>query len=94
MTTAGWIKQGEHIGVRELRESLSKVLKSQKVYFVTDHGKPVRADMPYETFLEMLEMLEELKDKTLVQEIAQGRREYHEGGWVPVGRLKKSLEKS
>ena len=52
----------------------------------------MRAVMPYEIFLELLEMLEELKDKTLIQEVAQGRKEYREGGWIPANRLKKSLK--
>ena len=92
VSPVGMVKECEHIGVRELRENLAKVLKSRKTYFVTDHGKPVRAVMPYEIFLELLEMLEELKDKTLIQEVAQGRKESREGGWIPASRLKKSLK--
>lgn len=92
MTTAGMLKEGKHIGVRKLRENLSRVLASPKPYFVTDHGKPVSAVLPYEVFLELLEVLEELKDKTLIQEIAQGRKESREGGWVPLSRLRRSLK--
>ena len=33
----------------------------------------------------------ELKDKNLIQEVAQGRKEYQEGGWVPASRLKNKL---
>ncbi|OGW82729.1 MAG: hypothetical protein A2Z83_07935 [Omnitrophica bacterium GWA2_52_8] len=74
-----------------MRTNLAKVLKSRQAYFVTDHGKPVKAMIPYEVLLELLEMLEELKDKNLIQEVAQGRKEYQEGGWVPASRLKNKL---
>jgi len=92
MTPIGFVKNGKHIGVRELRERLSKVIKSRQAFFVTDHGKPVKAMIPYDTFLELLEMLEELKDKALMQEIGQGRKEYEEGGWVPANQLKKKFK--
>lgn len=85
------VREGEHIGVRELRENLAKVLKDRKTYFVTDHGKPSKAVLPYEVFLELLEMLEELRDKSLLRDVAQGRKEYKQGGWVPSVRLRKSL---
>ena len=89
MTAIGFVKAGKYVGVRELRTNLATVLKSRQAYFVTDHGKSVKAMIPYEVLLELLEIMEELKDKTLVQEVAQGRKEYQQGGWVPVSRLKK-----
>ena len=89
MTVMGLVREGMHIGVRELRENLARVLKSPRTYFVTDHGKPVRAVLSYPVLLELLEMLEELKDKNLIREVSQGRDEYRKGGWVPAGRLRK-----
>ena len=91
MTAIGFVKEGKYVGVRELRGNLSRMLKSRQSYFVTDHGKPVKAMIPYGILLELLEILEELKDKNLIQEIAQGRKEYREGGWVPASRLKNKL---
>jgi len=91
VTAIGFVREGKYVGVRELRSNLSKMLKSKQAYFVTDHGKPVKAMVPYEVLLELLELLEEFKDKTLLQEVAQGRREYREGGWVPARRLRKQL---
>ncbi len=92
MTPIGFVKEGKYVGIRELRENLADVLKSRQTYFVTDHGKPVKAMVPYEVLLELLEMIEELKDKSLIQEVAQGRKEYQKGGWVPVKRLKGKLK--
>jgi hypothetical protein len=91
MTAIGFLKEGKYVGARGLRTNLAKVLKSRRAYFVTDHGRPVKAMIPYEVLLELLEVLEELKDKTMIQEVAQGRKEYAAGGWVPVSRLKKKL---
>jgi hypothetical protein len=94
MTVMGFVRDGRHIGVRELRENLARVLRSPQTYFVTDHGKPVRAVLSYPVLLELLEMIEELKDKNLIREVSQGREEYQKGGWVPADRLKKSLKHS
>ena len=88
MNTPKLIKDARYVGVRELRENLATVVKSKSFFFVTDHGKPVKAMVPYEMLLELIEVLEELKDKTLLQEIKQGRKEYEQGGWVPANRLK------
>ena len=92
MSSISLVREGEHIGIRELRQNLPKVLHGRRTYFVTDHGKPVRVMLPYEVFLELLEILDELKDKALMQEIAQGRVEYQRGGWIPIARLKRSLK--
>ena len=85
------VKDARYVGVRELRENLANAVKSRRFIFVTDHGKPVKAMVPYEMLLELIEVLEELKDKTLLQEIKQGRKEYEQGGWVPASRLKQKL---
>lgn len=92
MTVMGLVREGRHIGVRELRENLARVLRSPRTYFVTDHGKPVRAVLSYPVLLELLEMLEELKGKNLIREVSQGREEYRAGGWVPAKGLKKKLK--
>ena len=91
MTPMSFVREGKYVGVRELRENLSTMLKSRHAYFVTDHGKPVTAMIPYEVLLELLEIVEELKDKNLIREVTQGREEYRAGGWVPASRLKKKL---
>lgn len=82
------VKDAQYVGVRELRENLATAVKSKRFLFVTDHGKPVKAMVPYEMLLELIEVLEEFKDKTLLQEVKQGRKEYEQGGWIPANRLK------
>lgn len=91
MNTSRLVKDAKYVGVREFRENLAKVVKSRHFVFVTDHGKPVKAMIPYGTLLELMEVLSELKDKALLQEIKQGREEYQAGGWIPASRLKEKL---
>jgi antitoxin (DNA-binding transcriptional repressor) of toxin-antitoxin stability system len=91
MSTLAWIQAGEYIGARQLRERLAEVIKSKKPFFVTEHGKPVKAMIPYEELLELLEAAEELKDRFLVREVAQGRLEYRKGDFKPLSQLKKVL---
>lgn len=89
---AGILQKSEYIGVRALRKSLADVVKdNKKTFFLTQRGKPVKAVLPYATFLELLELLDELKDERLMQEIARGRKEYQKGGWVPFEKLKRDL---
>jgi hypothetical protein len=54
---------------------------------VLSHGKPVSFLVPYEDMLELVETLDELKDKKLLTEIERARAEYRQGKAVPVERL-------
>ena len=85
------VRKGEYIGARELRQRLSQVIRSEKPFFVTEHGKPVKVMVSYAAFLELLEAVEELRDNFLVREVAQGRTEYGKGAFKPLGSLKRLL---
>ena len=37
-------------------------------------------------------ILEELKDRSLLREIAKGRKEYQKGGWISVSQRRKKLK--
>lgn len=91
MSALALVQRGEYIGARRLRERLSEVIKSRRPFFVTEHGKPVKAMIAYADFLELLEVVEEFKDHFLVREVAQGRLEYRKGGFKPLSSLKKLL---
>jgi hypothetical protein len=54
---------------------------------VISHGKPVSFLIPYEAMLDLVEMLDELKDTKLLREIARARGEYARGKGVPAERL-------
>ena len=92
MSALALVQAGEYIGARQLRGRLSEVIKSKKPFFVTEHGKPVKAMISYADFLELLEAVEELKDRFLVREVARGRLEYGKERFKPLSSLKKLLE--
>jgi len=54
---------------------------------VLSHGKPVSFLIPYEDMLNLVDTLDELKDKKLLGEIERARIEYGQGKAVPVERL-------
>lgn len=56
------------------------------------HRKPVSFLVPYEDMLDLIEMLDELKDKRLLGAIKRARAEYAQGKQVPVERLFKKME--
>lgn len=91
MSGVGVMRAGEYIGARELRLRLAQVMKSPKAFFVTEHGKPVKAMVPYAAFLELLEMVDELKDASLAHEVREGRAEYAAGRWRSLAGLRRSF---
>ena len=93
MSALAMVREGQYIGARELRQRLSQVIRSNKPFFVTEHGKPVKALVPYAVFLELLEAVEELKDDVLIREISLGREEYKKGGFKVLTSLRKLFEK-
>lgn len=58
---------------------------------VLSHGKPVSFLVPYEDMLDLVETLDELKDKRLLGEIERARAEYAQGKAVPAERMFKKL---
>lgn len=93
MTTKSLLKQAKAVNVREAQATLSNLINSQKPSLVLSHGKPVSFLVPYEEMLDLLEMLDELKDKRLIDQIAAARSEYKHGKATPAERLFKKLGK-
>ena len=92
---AKFFQKAKRITVPSLRKNLSRVFKSSQTYFVTEKGKPAKVLIPYDSLFEFLEILEELDDKTLLRQVAQGRKEYQKGReWIPVSRLFNQIRKS
>ncbi len=87
MTTAALLRKARPVNVRQAQAGLSKLISSKMPSLVLSHGKPVSFLMPYEAMLDLLEMLEELKDQKLLKEIAKARLEYAQGKAVPADRL-------
>ena len=87
MTVASLLRKAKPVKVREAQAQLSKLFRSKSPSMVLSHGKPVSFLVPYEEILDILEALNELKDKKLLHEIERGRTEYAQGKAVPAERL-------
>ena len=81
-----------HMGVRELKNNLPSVLRSNKPVVATEHGKPAYFLLPYDEMVEIMEMLEEARDAELVSLVREGRGAYAKGGWKPASKLWKKLK--
>lgn len=79
MTLETALLKAEHIGIRELREHLSERLKRNTPLIVTEHGTPKRVIFSYQDLLELIDILEELRDQELLEIIRQGREATHRG---------------
>jgi len=91
MTTAALLRKAKPVNVREAQARLSQLISSKMPSLVLSHGKPVSFLMPYDEMLDLVEMLEDLKDQRLLKEIAKARAEYGRGKTVPAERLFKKM---
>lgn len=91
MTTHSLLRAAKPVNVREAQARLSRLIRSKTPSLVLAHGKPVSFLMPYEEMLDLLETLDELKDRRLLEDIARARSEYAAGKAVPAERLLKKL---
>ena len=88
MTVATALLNAKYIGVWELREHLSKRLKGSKVIVVTEHGTPTKVILAYQDVVEMIEVLDELRDKAAIRSVQEGRKAVRAGAeGIPVHRL-------
>ena len=83
--------RAKHVGVKELKNRLSELLRKGEPLVATDRGKPTHFVVPYDEMVEIVELLEELSDPAIGKRIQEGRRAYQKGQWVPVSRLWKKL---
>jgi len=87
MSTTTLLRNAKPVNVREAQAKLSRLIRSKSPSMVLSHGKPVSFLIPYEEMLDLLELIDELKDKKLLQEIARARAEYAQGKAVSAERL-------
>ena len=91
MGSANLLRKAKPVNVREAQAQLSKLIRSKSPSMVLSHGKPVSFLVPYGDMLDLIESLDELKDKKLLGEIAKSRSEYAQGKAVPAERLFKRM---
>ena len=66
--------KAKRIGVRRFRNNLSKIVKKHEMFVVTDHGTPASVLLPYDDILEIIDILDELRDKVALNAVALGRK--------------------
>ena len=91
MSSANLLRKAKPVNVREAQAQLSKLIRSKSPSMVLSHGKPVSFLVPYNDMLDLVESLDELKDRKLLGEIARARAEYAQGKSVPAERLFKKI---
>ena len=91
MTPAALLRKARPVNVREAQAKLSQLIRSKMPSLILSHGKPMSFLVPYDEMLDLLEMLEELKDQKLLKEIALARSEYAQGKAVPAERLLRKM---
>ena len=85
MTAARSLLNAKHIGIRELREHLSKRLKGNQLLIVTEHGTPTKVIVSYKDMLELVDVLEELQNSETLSVVREGRMAVKKGAkGIPV----------
>ena len=78
MTTATELLKAGHVGVREFKEHMTAD-NLKKVTVITDHGKPISVNLPYDEVLELMDILDDLRDETALKAVGAGRKSIKEG---------------
>ncbi len=91
MSATNLVRTAKPVKVRDAQAQLSKLIRSKSPTVVLSHGKPVSFLVPYEDMLNLVDTLNELKDKKLLAEIERARTEYARGKEVPPKRLFKKM---
>ena len=87
MSVNNLLRKAKPVNVREAQAQLSKLIKSKSPSMVLSHGKPVSFLVPYEDMLDLVETLDELKDRKLLGKIELARKDYMQEKAVPAERL-------
>ena len=92
MTTATELLKAEHVGVREFKEHISAD-SLKKITVITDHGKPISVNLPYGEVLELVDILDELRDPKTLETVLQGRKSIKTGNkGISVSKLFQKLK--
>ena len=87
--------KARHIGIRELKANLSKFLKQNKTMVITDHGTPTNVIVSYDDIVELIDILDELMDKSTIRSVQEGREAIaSDSEGIPVSKLFNKIRKS
>lgn len=91
MSTKTLLKEAKPVNVREAQAKLSKLISSKEPSLVLSHGKPVSFLIPYDEMLDLLDLIDELKDKLLLEQIAEARKAYIQGEEVSAEKIFRNI---
>jgi prevent-host-death family protein len=94
MTAANVLLKARNVGVRKFRNRASRFVKSHRILVITEHGKPTAVLMPYSDMLDIVDTLDELRDKNAIETIAEGRKAIASGAkGISVSKVFKRIKK-
>ena len=79
MTLSSALLNAPHVGVRDLRTHLSRMLRSSKALVVTERGQPKRVILSYAVAVGIAETLVEMDDKALAADVKFAREARSKG---------------
>ncbi len=92
MTLASVLLKAPHIGVRQFKAHLSRLLKRRSPLIITERGVPVEVVIPYQEALEMVDLVDEAMDLETLKAVQGGRNAVKKGvKGIPVSRLFKKI---
>ena len=68
-----------HVGVRDLKENLSKFLRDKTPLVITDHGQPVDVILPYAAIMNLVEIIDEITDPRTIKTVLEGKKAVKSG---------------
>ncbi len=71
--------KAQKIGVRKFRDSISKFIHTHQMFVLTEHGTPTNVLLPYNDALEIVDILDELRDKDTLKAVSSGRASIKRG---------------
>ncbi len=74
MTVARALLNAKSVGVRRLKNRLSRFINKNELFIVTEYGSPAGVYVPYEEMMEIVDVLDELQDREAIEAVAEGRR--------------------
>ncbi len=84
--------RARHMGVRDLRNHLSRTIKGDRMVVVTEHGQPSKVLVSYEDMLEIVDIVDELQDERSVVAVHKAKKAIEAGTpGIPVAQSFKKL---
>lgn len=93
MSITSDLLKAHRVGVRELKEHLSKKFL-KKPLIITSRGNPISVNLPYQDVIELVDILDEVSDAETVETVQEGRKAIKKGKkGIPASNLLNKFKK-